>query len=138
MGDIVNYGKWMTADESRVAGWYNSMMTVGPEPKPIRTGATLHTLCITEGPLSSYKLFARVYGGKSDGDLNKETENASTLQKWINLYNIMLHQFKGKGRGVTMDSAYMGDIMAQIGQSEWGMLILTTDMNSPHQYLIFT
>jgi hypothetical protein len=33
-------------------------MTIGPEPKPIRTGATLHTICVTDGPLSTYKLFA--------------------------------------------------------------------------------
>ena len=45
---IVIFGKWITADESRVAGWYHSAMTIKPEPKPIRTGATLHTLCITK------------------------------------------------------------------------------------------
>jgi hypothetical protein len=39
----VNPGKWITTDESRVAGWYHSVMTIGPDPKPIRTGATLHT-----------------------------------------------------------------------------------------------
>ena len=59
---IVKFGRWMTADESRVAGWYHSPMTVGPEPKPIRTGATLHSLCITHGPLRAFKLFVRVYG----------------------------------------------------------------------------
>ena len=42
-----------------------------------------------------------------------------TTQKWVNLYNIMLDPFKGKGHNVTMDSAYMGDIMAQIGREEW-------------------
>jgi hypothetical protein len=31
----VNFGKWITTDESRVAGWYHSVMTIGPEPKPI-------------------------------------------------------------------------------------------------------
>jgi hypothetical protein len=73
---IINPGKWITTDESRVAGWYHSvMMTIGPEPKPIRTGATLHTVCITNGPLSTYKLFARVYGGKSDQDINKHNKN---------------------------------------------------------------
>jgi hypothetical protein len=49
---IVNPGKWITTDESRVAGWYHSAMTVGLEPKPIRTGATLHTVCITPRPIS--------------------------------------------------------------------------------------
>jgi hypothetical protein len=51
---IVNFGKWITTDESRVAGWYHSVMTIGPEPKLIRTGATLHTVCVTDGPLSTY------------------------------------------------------------------------------------
>jgi hypothetical protein len=43
---IVNPGKWITTDESRVAGWYHSVMTIGPEPKQIRTGATLHILSV--------------------------------------------------------------------------------------------
>jgi hypothetical protein len=47
---IVNPWRWITTDESRVAGWYHSVMTIGPDPKPIRTGATLHTACITKGP----------------------------------------------------------------------------------------
>jgi len=53
---VVNPGKWITTDESRVAGWYHSAITIGPEPKPIQTGATLHTVCITNGPLHTYKL----------------------------------------------------------------------------------
>jgi hypothetical protein len=43
------HGKWVTVDESRVAGWYHSCITIGPEPKPIRTGATIHSLCVTHG-----------------------------------------------------------------------------------------
>ena len=54
---VVKFGRWVTADESRVAGWYHSVITVGPEPKPIRTGATMHTLCVTHRPLKTYKLF---------------------------------------------------------------------------------
>ena len=27
---MVNFGKWITADESRVAGWYHSVITCGP------------------------------------------------------------------------------------------------------------
>ena len=127
---IVHFGRCVTADESRVAGWYHSPMTVGPEPKPIRTGATLHTLCVTFGPLATYKLFARAYGGKSDGDLDHINDNTFTTQKWVNLYDIMLDPFKGEGRFVTMDSAYMGDIMAQIGHHEWGMnMVGTTNDN---------
>ena len=37
----------------------------------------------------------------------------------------MLEPFKGKGRCVTMDSVYnMSDIIAQIGQYEWGINIM--------------
>jgi hypothetical protein len=55
----VNFGKWITTDESEVAGWYHSVMTIGPGPKPIRTGATLHTVCITNGPLRTWRGPAR-------------------------------------------------------------------------------
>jgi hypothetical protein len=54
---IVNFGRCVTADESRAAGWYHSPMTLGPEPKPIQTGATLHSLCVSYGDLATYKLF---------------------------------------------------------------------------------
>jgi hypothetical protein len=82
----VNPGKWITTDESRVAGWYHSVMTIGPEPKSIRTGATLHTVCITNGPLiSTYKLFARVYGGKGDDDINIHNEHTATKLKMVSL-----------------------------------------------------
>ena len=91
-------------------------MICGPKPKPIRTQATLHTSCVTHGPLSTYKVFAQVYGGAKNEDLsNNKHTNTTNLQKWVNLYNLILEPFKGKGRCVTMDSAYMSDIMAQIG-----------------------
>ena len=111
----MKFVRWLTADESRVAGCYHSTMTVGPEPKPIRKGATLHSLCVTHGPLKTSKLFVQAYGGASDMDLDVVHENVQNTQKWVQLYNIMLDKFKGEGRCVTMDSAYMGDIMAQIG-----------------------
>ena len=124
--EIDNFGKWLTMVESRVAGWYKSMMTCGQEPKPIRTGATLHTLCITKGSLSIFKLHAHVYGGAEDDNLNGIHNNTSNLQKWLNLYDLILQPFKGKGRCVTMDSTYMSDIMAQIGRFEWKMNMVGT------------
>ena len=81
------------------------MMTIGPKPKPIQTGATIHSLCVTHGPLRTYKLFVRTYGGKSDKDLDTKHQNIATLQNWVNLYDIMLDKFKGKGHCITMDSA---------------------------------
>ena len=53
--ECVMPGKALTHDESRIAGWYKSAMTIGPEPKPIRTGATLHTLAVTYGMLAGYE-----------------------------------------------------------------------------------
>ena len=38
----------------------------------------------------------------------------------------MLDAFKGKGHCVTMDSAYMGDIMAQISHNEWQINMVGT------------
>ena len=90
--ELVKPGKWITTDESRVAGWYHSVMTIGPEPKPIRTGATLHTVCITNGPLHTYKLFARVYGGKYDEDVDVRYDHTATKLKMVSLYNVMLNR----------------------------------------------
>jgi hypothetical protein len=90
-------------------------MTIGPEPKPIRMGATIHPLAVSFGILAGYKLHARTFGRRSDGDLDMCHENCETIQKWINLMSLMINKYKGKGCYVTMDSAYMGDIMAQVG-----------------------
>ena len=54
--ECVEFGKWLTFDESRVAGWYHSPITQGPDQKPIRTGATIHSLAITLGDLALYKV----------------------------------------------------------------------------------
>ena len=105
-------------------------MTIGPEPKPIQTGATLHSLCVTYGPLATYKLVVRAYGGKSDGDLYHINNNCAMTQKWVNLYDIMLEPFKGDGCCITMDSAYMGDIMALVGRNEWVMNMVGTAVNN--------
>ena len=57
-------------------------------------------------------------------------ENVQSTQKWVKLYDIMLDGLKGEGRCVTMDSAYMGDIMAQIGRHEWKFnMVGTTNEN---------
>ena len=124
--EVVNYGRWITADESRVAGWYRSAITIGPEPKPIRTGATIHSICVTHGPLATMKLHCRVYGGKHDQLLNRVHDNTATMQKWVNLYDSMLESFKGRGMCVTLDSAYMGDTLGQIAREIWLMNMVGT------------
>ena len=72
------------------------MMVIGPEPKPIQTGATIYILCVIHGPLRTYKLFVRTYGGESYEDLDTKYQNTATLQKRVNLYDIMLDNFKVK------------------------------------------
>ena len=94
-------------------------MTIGPDPKPIRTGATLHTVCITKGPLRSYKLFAWVYGGATDEDMDVHNPHTVTKLKMVSLYDFMLDPFKHKGHNLVMDSAYMGDAMCQFSWEEW-------------------
>jgi hypothetical protein len=104
-----------TSIESRVAVWYHSGITIGPEPKPIRTGAIIHSICVTFGDLSTFKLHCRVYEGKHDESLNHVHENTANTQKWVNLYDEMIDEFKGIGMCKTMDLACMGDIIGQIG-----------------------
>jgi hypothetical protein len=123
---IVNFGKWITTDESRVAGWYHSVMTIGPEPKPIRTGATLHTVYVTDGSLSAYKLFARTYGGKGDEDINRHNKHTVTELKMVSLYDFMLDPFKNNGHCVVMDFAYMSDARCQVGREEWKISMFGT------------
>jgi hypothetical protein len=92
-------------------------MTVGPEPKPIRTGATLHTVCITNGPLSINKLFARTYGGKGDKDIGVHNPHTVTKLKMVSLYDFMLDPFKHNGHCV---------VMCQVGREEWKINIVGT------------
>jgi hypothetical protein len=113
-------------DESRTPGWNHGPITQGPEPKPAHTGATMHTVCMTDGLLATYKLHARTFGGKTDEDLQSRHVNVVTTQKWVNLMLVLLDDFRGKGHCVTMDSAYMGDIMVQIGHEEWKMNMVGT------------
>jgi hypothetical protein len=94
-------------------------MTVGLEPKPIQTGGTLHTVCITDGPLSTYKLFARTYDGKGDQDINMHNCHTVTKLKMVSLYNFMLDPFKHNGHCVVMDSTYMSDAMCPVGREKW-------------------
>ena len=99
---------------------------MGPEPKPIRTGATIHLIRITYGNLRTYKLHCWVYGGNHVEGLNHKHHNTANTQKWVNLFDEMLEEFKGTGMCMTMDSAYMGDIMGQIGREVWRMNFVGT------------
>ena len=55
------FGRRLTMDESRTPGWYHGPITQEPEPKPVCTGATMHTVCVMDGPLATYKLHARLH-----------------------------------------------------------------------------
>ncbi len=84
-------GCWLTFDKSRVAGWYHSPITQRPDPKPICTGAIIHSLAITHGNLALYKVHVRVFSGATDGDSGKPNKNTVTTQKWVKLLLMMLN-----------------------------------------------
>ncbi len=119
-------GLALTHNTSHIAGWYKSKITSGPKPKPIRTGAMLHSLAILYSVIAGYKLHARTFSGKEDGDLGMQHNNCRSIQICINLMSLMIDKYKGEGCYVTMDLAYMGDIMAQIGPEVWGMNMVGT------------
>jgi hypothetical protein len=102
-------------------GWYHSPIMQGPDPKPICTGATINLLVISHNDLTSYNVHIHVFGRAMDGNLNKANENTITTQKWVHLLQLMLDNFKNKGHCITMDSPYMGNIMAMIGRNMWGI-----------------
>jgi hypothetical protein len=95
--ECLTAGMAMTHDESRITGWYKSKITCGPKPKPIWTGATLHLMPVLFGPLTGYKLHARTFSGKNNGNLGMVHENFALIQKWINLMLLMLKDYKGQG-----------------------------------------
>jgi hypothetical protein len=105
--------------ESHMPGWCKGPIMQRLEPKPNCTSRTMHTVCITDGPLATYNLHAQMFGGKMDKDLQHHHGNVMTTQKWVNLMLIILDNFKGKGHCIAMDSPHMGDIIAQIGHKEW-------------------
>ena len=113
------FGRRLTFDESRIAGWFHSAITIGPEPKPIRTGAKIHSMCITDGPLATFMIRVRTYGGKSDETLKKKTQSTGSVQVFINLLDEFLTVFKGRGCHVTMDSTYMGELLALVARQVW-------------------
>ena len=59
-------------------------------------------MCVTNGELATFKLHCQVYGGKHDEGLDKSHENTVSTQKWVNLYNEMLDDFKHQGMCVTL------------------------------------
>jgi hypothetical protein len=120
------FGCWLTFNESRVEGWYHSPITQGPDPKPICTGATIHSLAIMHGNLALYKVHVHLFGRGTDGDLGKPNKNTITTHKWVNMLSLMLNNFKNKGYCVTMDSAYVGGIMAMIGHDVWHINMVGT------------
>ncbi len=78
------------------------------------------------GNLALYKVNVCVFGGATDEDSAKQNKNTVTTQKLVNLLSLMLNDFKNNGHCVTMDSAYMGDIMAMIGRNVWRINMVGT------------
>ena len=98
----VKFGQWIIADKSRLAGWYHSACMIGPDEKPIHTGAaTLHSMAVTHQKLMFHKLYARMYGGKHNGNIQGWHKHNVNKAKFCNLFNIMLSLFCGKGHHAT-------------------------------------
>ena len=124
--ECLNFGRLLIFNKSRIAGCYHSPVMQGPDLTPICTGATIHSLAITHSDLSSYKVHVRVFGGATVRDLDKMNDNTITTQKWVNMLLLMLDSFKNNAHCITMDSAYMGDIMAMIGRGMWRINMVRT------------
>ena len=58
--------------------------------------------------------------------MDKHNPHTVTKVKMVSLYDLMLHPFKYIGCCVVMDSAYMGDAMAQVGREKWGVNMVST------------
>ena len=75
-------------------------------------------------PLATYKLHCQTFGVKMDDGWGPLILFSTVMtQKCVNLMSVLLDDCKGHGHCITMDSAYMGDIMAQMattsGKSIW-------------------
>ena len=91
----------------------------------------MHLMCVTCSALASYMLHVRTYGGKHDKDLNQMSANTETTQKFINLLEEFLDPwFVGRGCCATMDSAYMGELLAQIATVAWKVNVLGTTQSN--------
>ena len=73
-----------------------------------------------------YKLYAQTYGGASDGGIQDRHEHTQNEAKFVNLFDMMLSNFFGRGYHVTCDSAYMGDNMAQVSRKIWKINMVRT------------
>ena len=134
--EVLHVQKWLQPSVEGVSDVWtlaylrqeHSPITQGPDPKPICTGTTIHSQSITHGDLASYKVHVRVFGRATDDGqgLNKTNDNTVTIHKWVNLLSLMLDSFKNNGHCATMDSAYIGNIMAMIGRDVWHINMVGT------------
>ena len=68
---MIVHDKAMTYKNNRVSGSYPGPIVIGLEPKPARTGATIHSMYVTKGSLKIFMLYIRGYGGKTNSDVKK-------------------------------------------------------------------
>jgi hypothetical protein len=123
--EYVNFGMWVTFVKSRVIGWYNSAITIGPEPT-IRTGATIHSLYVLKGNLADYKLHARTYGGESNKSLCAKHKNTVTTQRICDAVGYFPQCIQEKRILCDDDSVYTGETLGQISQEEWKIIMVGT------------
>ena len=75
---------------------------------------TIHSMCMTKGPLVTCMLHIRVYGDTTYEDIKTMTITVGTQQVFINLLEIFLKPVMGHRCVCTIDFAYMGTLLAQV------------------------
>jgi hypothetical protein len=79
-----------------------------------------------KGPFVTYTLHKCVFGRKSDKDLKKITPTVGIQQVFSNLLNIFSRLFMRRGYTATLDSAHMGELLAQVVTKAWEIIVIRT------------
>ena len=65
--DMVIILQWITMENSIVCEWYQLLMTMVEDPKPIYNGVMLYKMCVTKVNITAFKVFETVYSVKVNG-----------------------------------------------------------------------
>ena len=83
----VKFGCWIAVDESCLVRWYHSSCAIGPDPKPICLYwcyTSSFTCCPTQKAAVLQTVWAYVWRGAFDGDLQGQHEHTETELKFVN------------------------------------------------------
>jgi hypothetical protein len=106
--ECIEPGWCLCGDESMMQMFYHSCMTIGPLPKPTRTGAETHRLCCGSGPFCGVNLYSRIYGGKTDTGLVRRAKEKQ-IGKTTAIWDQTVAPYGGEGRDLLLDSAHLNE-----------------------------